>query len=89
MIGGLAGSCPERCESPKGAGASLFRLAPRRTASKENTMDRTSHLQALEVKHAGLEERIRQELCRPARDETAINRLKRQKLRIKEQIAQA
>lgn len=52
-------------------------------------MDRTSHTQALESKHASLDERLRQELSRPAPDDAAITQLKREKLRIKEQIAQA
>lgn len=52
-------------------------------------MDRTSHTQALEVKHASLDERLRQERSRPAPDDATIKQLKREKLRIKEQIVQA
>ena len=50
-------------------------------------MDKTSHTQALTMKHADLEEQLRQERSRPAPDDVTIAQLKRQKLRIKEQIA--
>lgn len=48
-----------------------------------------SHINALETKHAGLEQKIRQELNRPMPDETLLQSLKKRKLRIKEEIAQA
>lgn len=89
MIGWLAGSSPDGCESLQDAEAEPVRPVPQCAGNEENTMDRTSHLQALEVKHAGLEEQLRQELRRPAPNDAAINQLKRQKLRIKEQITQA
>lgn len=50
-------------------------------------MDKTSHVQALTMKHANLEEQLRQEQSRPAPDDATIKSLKQQKLRIKEQIA--
>lgn len=46
-----------------------------------------SHVTALHTKHAGLEARLRDEMARPAPDDTAIKKLKLAKLRIKEEIA--
>ncbi len=45
------------------------------------------HLAALEAKHAGLEARLINELQRPAPDATALAALKKQKLRLKDEIA--
>lgn len=47
----------------------------------------SSHLNALQIKHAGLEAQLRDELARPAPDTATIQRLKKQKLRLKEEIA--
>lgn len=46
----------------------------------------TSHVSALQLKHAGLERRIEAEQCRPSPDNAVIQTLKKQKLRIKEEI---
>lgn len=46
----------------------------------------SSHLNALQTKHAGLEARLRDEMARPVPDTATIQRLKRQKLRLKEEI---
>lgn len=46
----------------------------------------SSHVSALQLKHQGLEKQIREELSRPSPDETIIQTLKKQKLRIKEEI---
>lgn len=46
----------------------------------------TSHVSALQLKHAGLERQIAQEMSRPMPDEVVIQTLKKQKLRLKEQI---
>lgn len=46
----------------------------------------TAHLSALQRKHEELEDRIQGELKHVARDDTAIRRLKEQKLHIKERI---
>lgn len=46
-----------------------------------------AHLSALESKHAGLENRIATESQRPAPDDVLIATLKKQKLRLKEEIA--
>ncbi|MEO9463746.1 MAG: YdcH family protein [Marinomonas sp.] len=48
----------------------------------------TSHITALETKHAGLEAQLHDEMTRPAPDEVTIHALKKKKLRIKEELAQ-
>jgi len=48
----------------------------------------SSHMNALRSKHAGLEARLREELARPAPDTAMIQRLKKDKLRLKEEISQ-
>ena len=45
-----------------------------------------SHVSALQLKHAGIERKIQEELCRPAPDLSTVQTLKRRKLRIKEEI---
>lgn len=47
----------------------------------------TSHQVALETKHAGLERLIVQESQRPVPDPVTLASLKKQKLRLKEEIA--
>ena len=47
----------------------------------------TSHVAALQAHHEGLERRIRDEMNRPAPDDSMVQTLKKQKLRIKEEIA--
>lgn len=49
----------------------------------------SSHVNALQSKHAGLEARIRDELARPAPDAATIQALKKKKLRLKEEISRA
>lgn len=49
----------------------------------------SSHLEALTAKHAGLEARLREEMTRPIPDAGTIQALKKQKLRLKEEIARA
>ncbi len=46
----------------------------------------SSHITALQTKHDGLERRIREEMGRPSPDETTLQYLKKQKLKIKEEI---
>ncbi len=48
----------------------------------------TSHVSALQLKHAGLERQIQEEMNRPMPDNAVIQTLKKQKLRIKEAITQ-
>ncbi|VVT22306.1 conserved hypothetical protein [Sphingomonas sp. EC-HK361] len=45
-----------------------------------------AHLSALEAKHAGLDRRIAQELQRPMPDSATMADLKKQKLRLKEEM---
>lgn len=45
-----------------------------------------SHVSTLQLKHAGLERRIEEEMNRPMPDTAAIQELKKRKLRIKEQL---
>ena len=52
-------------------------------------MSETVDLQELETRHAALEAEIDDEMRRPLPDQTHITGLKREKLRIKEQIARA
>lgn len=46
----------------------------------------SSHVSALQLKHAGIERRIHDELSRPMPDAAVIQALKKRKLRIKEEI---
>jgi hypothetical protein len=46
----------------------------------------SSHVAALQAKHEGLERRIQDEMSRPAPDSTTIQTLKKQKLKIKEEL---
>ncbi len=48
--------------------------------------EESAHLQALRAKHAALDEEIAKEMARPLPDEMVISNLKRQKLKIKEEI---
>lgn len=47
----------------------------------------SSHVSALQTKHAGLERRIQEELNRPLPDLATIQALKRAKLRIKDELS--
>jgi hypothetical protein len=47
----------------------------------------SSHVSALQSKHAGIDRQLREEMCRPLPDGVVIQSLKKQKLRIKEEIA--
>ena len=47
----------------------------------------SSHVNALQSKHAGLEARLNDEMNRPAPDTAKIQELKKAKLRLKEEIA--
>lgn len=46
----------------------------------------SSHVSALQMKHAGLERQIAEEMGRPAPDQSMIQILKKRKLRIKEEL---
>lgn len=45
-----------------------------------------SHVSALQLKHAGIERQIHQELSRPIPDAAVVQALKKRKLRIKDEI---
>lgn len=47
----------------------------------------TAHQSALETKHATLDRRIAEELHRPHPDDLLVHELKKQKLRLKEEIS--
>ena len=47
----------------------------------------SSHVAALEAKHEGLERRLKEELNRPAPDMETIKAIKKQKLRLKEELS--
>lgn len=47
----------------------------------------TSHVSALQQKHAGLDRQIREEMSRTMPDDMVIQLLKKQKLRVKEELA--
>jgi hypothetical protein len=49
----------------------------------------STHFNALQSKHAGLERRIAEERLRPAPNGVLLMELKRRKLRIKEELVQA
>ena len=46
-----------------------------------------SHVAALQARHEGLEQRLRDEMSRPSPDTSMIQTLKKQKLRIKEALS--
>lgn len=46
----------------------------------------SSHIVSLQSKHDGLERRIREEMNRPAPDNSVLQTLKKQKLQIKQEI---
>jgi len=50
-------------------------------------MSYDDHIEALRNKHQGLEEELKQETQRPLPDSAAIAKLKREKLRLKDEIA--
>ena len=47
----------------------------------------SSHVTALHMKHQGLERRIQEEQNRPSPDKVILQTLKKQKLRIKEELS--
>ena len=59
--------------------------ADRRTRMASTAV--SSHLHALQAKHAELDQRLHAEMARPVPDTATIQALKKQKLRLKEEIA--
>jgi hypothetical protein len=49
-------------------------------------MSLQSHLQALSARHKSLDEALQEELKRPSGDALAMTRMKREKLKLKEEI---
>ncbi len=47
----------------------------------------SSHVNALQSKHAGLEAQLRDEQARPVPNAALVQQIKKQKLRLKEEIA--
>ena len=47
----------------------------------------SSHVSALQLKHAGIERQLAEEMSRPVPDPSMIQALKKRKLRIKEELA--
>ena len=47
----------------------------------------SSHVSALQLKHAGIERQLAEEMSRPVPDQSMIQALKKRKLRIKEELA--
>ena len=52
-----------------------------------HTSSASGHVDALHTKHAGIDARLRAEMARPAPDAGLLQDLKKQKLRLKEEIA--
>lgn len=50
-------------------------------------MNTEAHVETLKAKHAGIKEAIHEESQRPVPDSIRISELKREKLRIKDEIA--
>ena len=46
-----------------------------------------SHISALQLKHAGIDQQLHDEMSRPMPDAAVIQALKKRKLRLKEEIA--
>ncbi|WP_156841200.1 DUF465 domain-containing protein [Novosphingobium aquimarinum] len=46
----------------------------------------TSHVSALQLKHAGIERQLHEELGRPSPDAATIQTLKKRKLKLKEEL---
>jgi hypothetical protein len=82
---------PRRCTRPLVIGR-LLGLALQRSTRfvinfEGNRMSAFQHVDSLRTKHASLENQIEQEEARPKPDDTLIADLKRQKLRLKDEIA--
>ncbi|WP_084384859.1 YdcH family protein [Novosphingobium naphthalenivorans] len=49
----------------------------------------SSHISALQLKHAGIERQLHAEMSRPMPDAAVIQALKKRKLRLKEELVRA
>jgi hypothetical protein len=61
--------------------------SPRGRIPEGETPMESSHVSALQLKHAGLERRLSEEQNRPMPDPVTIQLIKKRKLRIKEELA--
>ena len=59
---------------------------PQGPAQKEEPSMDSSHVSALQLKHAGIERQIHEEMSRPVPDAAVVQALKKRKLRLKEEI---
>jgi len=64
----------------------VARRPARRFDKKEKRHMNASHITALKSKHATLDQAIAEEMRKPAPDDAAIQSLKKQKLRLKEEM---
>lgn len=55
--------------------------------SSQTATRTASHVHALQSKHAGIEAQLRDEMARPSPDAATIQKLKKRKLALKEEIA--
>ncbi len=62
----------------------LFVATPTKGAERVSSIER---LESLKARHAGLEAQIAEEIKRPHPDDTTIHALKKEKLKIKDEIA--
>jgi hypothetical protein len=68
-------------------GFRAFRAGFSRPHSEGDLPMETSHVSALQLKHAGLERELEQEMSRPMPDLAIVQTLKKRKLRIKEELS--
>lgn len=64
----------------------MFYSSSRNTQEEEIAFMQTAHFSALEAKHAGLDRKIAAESQRPLPDPVVLAALKKQKLRVKEEM---
>jgi hypothetical protein len=74
-----------RSDSPDAESGTGDVLAALGLTQGESPMEQ-SHVSALQLKHAGLERKIAEEMSRPAPDHAIVQALKKRKLRIKEEL---
>jgi len=65
-----------------------MRVAGHLTIAEDDEVGQFETIDTLKSRHAQLEGQLDEELRRPVPDQAALNKIKREKLRIKDQIAQ-
>lgn len=73
---------PEHTESP----IRVYREKDRVSTKEETPFMESSHISALQLKHAGIDRQLHDEMSRPLPDAVVIQTLKKRKLRLKEEI---